>query len=45
MLGLGEAAAAKNSVLNVLPRKNSLLLLLLLLLLLTIVIFIFKSRI
>ena len=42
MLGLGKAAATKDSVLNILSRKNSLLLLLLSLILLIVVI-IFKS--
>ena len=38
MLGLGKAATTKDSVLNILSRKNSLLLLLLSLILLIVVI-------
>ena len=44
MLGLGKAAATKDSVLNILSRKNSLLLLLLsLILLIVVIVTIFKS--
>ena len=44
MLGLGKAATAKDSVLNILSRKNSLLLLLLsLILLIVVIVTIFKS--